>query len=393
MAIAYGFAQCGLFCTRSGGMSAYTEEAHGKSGFFLCSFLYFLSLIIANVAIAISAVGYLSSFIPWLGSGPGPLFVGSLALIWLTTVANFGGPRITGAHRSGHGMGRDHSSGGALRDRLVLFQARGVHGRLEPTPTAPVGRRQCEYSSDLVGVSWHGVGRPGLRRGGAPQPHRAPGLPARHAWGGGGVRAVDCGDVQGIVPNAELAASSAPFALVYAQMFSPWVGKLIMALGGGGLYRLVAGPGNSPMAQTAKMSADQRLFPRFFSRISAANAPVLGLLACATLQSLIALSTISPSASAQFSKLVNLAVVTNLLPYVTALTGLLVMMYKAHASATVQARNTLVVLVAVGYSLYAIYACGEEAVFGAMLVLAFGYLLYGFLAKRFIGEPADSPGR
>jgi len=198
--------------------------------------------------------------------------------------------------------------------------------------------------------------------------------------------------IQGIVPNAELAASSAPFALVYAQMFSPWVGKLIMALAVVACIGSLLG-WQFTLAQTAKMSADQRLFPRFFSRISAANAPVLGLLACATLQSLIALSTISPSASAQFSKLVNLAVVTNLLPYVTALTGLLVMMYKAHASATVQARNTLVVLVAVGYSLYAIYACGEEAVFGAMLVLAFGYLLYGFLAKRFIGEPADSPGR
>lgn len=32
MAIAYGFAQCGLFCTRSGGMSAYTEEAHRVRG-------------------------------------------------------------------------------------------------------------------------------------------------------------------------------------------------------------------------------------------------------------------------------------------------------------------------------------------------------------------------
>ena len=85
------------------------------------------------------------------------------------------------------------------------------------------------------------------------------------------------------------------------------------------------------------------------------------------------------------------AVVTNLVPYVTALSGLLVMMHKARASATVQARNTLVVVVAVGYSLYAIYACGEAPVFGAMLVLALGYLLYGFLAKRFVGEPADSP--
>ncbi|WP_256790558.1 amino acid permease, partial [Frankia sp. AvcI1] len=117
--------------------------------------------------------------------------------------------------------------------------------------------------------------------------------------------------IQGIVPNAELAASSAPFALVYAQMFSPWVGKLIMALAVVACIGSLLG-WQFTLAQTAKMSADQRLFPRFFSRVTQANAPVLGLLACATLQSLIALSTISPSASAQFSKLVNLAVVTNL---------------------------------------------------------------------------------
>ncbi|MDD1963555.1 amino acid permease, partial [Pseudomonas sp. 39004] len=96
MAIAYCFAQCGIFCPRSGGLSAYTEEAHAKSGFFLCSYLYFLSLAIANVAVAISAVGYMTAFVPWLGTGAVPLFIGTVGLIWLTIVANFGGPNITG---------------------------------------------------------------------------------------------------------------------------------------------------------------------------------------------------------------------------------------------------------------------------------------------------------
>ncbi|HJY36753.1 MAG TPA: amino acid permease, partial [Steroidobacteraceae bacterium] len=31
MAIAYGFAQLGILCPRTGGMSAYSEEAHGRS--------------------------------------------------------------------------------------------------------------------------------------------------------------------------------------------------------------------------------------------------------------------------------------------------------------------------------------------------------------------------
>ena len=96
MAIAYGFAQAGLFNQRPGGMSAYAEDAYGKSGYFLVFFLYFLSLAIGNVAIAISAVGYLAAFLPWLSSTPVATCIGVIALLWLTTVANFGGPSWTG---------------------------------------------------------------------------------------------------------------------------------------------------------------------------------------------------------------------------------------------------------------------------------------------------------
>ena len=96
MAIAYGFAQAGVLNQRSGGMSAYAEEAYGKSGFFIVFYLYFFSLAIGNVAIAISAVGYLATFFPWLASTPIATCMGVIGLIWLTTVANFGGPTVTG---------------------------------------------------------------------------------------------------------------------------------------------------------------------------------------------------------------------------------------------------------------------------------------------------------
>ena len=51
MAIAYGFAQAGMFNQRPGGMAAYAEDAYGKAGYFQVFFLYFLSLAIGNVAI------------------------------------------------------------------------------------------------------------------------------------------------------------------------------------------------------------------------------------------------------------------------------------------------------------------------------------------------------
>src|SRR6185436_15894947 len=46
MAIAYGFAQAGIFNQRPGGLAAYSEDAYGKDGYFQAFFLYFLSLAI-----------------------------------------------------------------------------------------------------------------------------------------------------------------------------------------------------------------------------------------------------------------------------------------------------------------------------------------------------------
>ena len=191
--------------------------------------------------------------------------------------------------------------------------------------------------------------------------------------------------IQGIVPNAELANSSAPFAYVYAQMFNPLVGNIVMALAVMACIGSLLG-WQFTLAQTAKMTADQGMFPKLFSKVTAANAPIIGMIVCGVLQTLLALSTISPNASEQFGKLVSLAAVTNLIPYVTALTGLLVMMYKANVSGSVYSRNVVVLLIAMAYSFYAIYASGKDAVFGATLVLAVGYLLYGFIAKKFVNE-------
>src|SRR3989440_12617577 len=94
MAIAYGFAQAGLFNQRPGGMSAYAEDAYGKPGYFNVFFLYFLSLAIGNVAIAISAVGYLATFFPSLSATPIATCLTLISLLWLTTVPNFGGPNV-----------------------------------------------------------------------------------------------------------------------------------------------------------------------------------------------------------------------------------------------------------------------------------------------------------
>ena len=104
-------------------------------------------------------------------------------------------------------------------------------------------------------------------------------------------------------------------------------------------------------------------------------------------QTLLALSTISPSLSEQFSVLVNLAVVTNVIPYIMSLSALIIMMKSAGVSGAKYRTNAIIALVAMLYSTYAIYASGKDAVLGGMLVMAVAFVIWSFIAPRFASKP------
>ena len=95
LALAYAFAKCGRFSKNPGGMGGYAEYAFGKSGNFIANYTYAVSLVIANIAIAITAVGYLAQLMEWQLS-PQQVTMWTIIFVWVTTVANFGGASITG---------------------------------------------------------------------------------------------------------------------------------------------------------------------------------------------------------------------------------------------------------------------------------------------------------
>ena len=273
MAIAYCFAQCGIFCTRPGGMSAYTEEAHGKSAFFLCSYLYFLSLAIGNVAIAISAVGYMTPFLPWLGSGAIPLFVGTVGLIWLTSLANFGGPKVTGQIGSVTVWGVIIPVAGLSLIGWFWFDPEIFRQAWNPNGIAT--SEAIAQSIPLTLWAFLGMESAAQNSDAVENPQRnVPLACLLGTLGAAVVYVASTSVIMGIVPNAELASSTAPFAFVYAQMFNGWVGDIIMALAVMACVGSLLG-WQFTLAQTAKVTADQGLFPRFFARLNRFDAPLL----------------------------------------------------------------------------------------------------------------------
>ena len=95
LALALTFARCGMFSTKPGGMGGYAEYRFGCLGHFMTSYSYSVSIVIANVAIAISAVGYGAGF---FGTELTPLqtCLYTIALLWIAAALNFSGSRYSG---------------------------------------------------------------------------------------------------------------------------------------------------------------------------------------------------------------------------------------------------------------------------------------------------------
>jgi len=388
MAIAYGFAQAGLFNQREGGMSAYAEDAYGKSGYFNVFYLYFLSLAIGNVAIAISAVGYLASFFPWLSSTPIATCIGVIALLWITTVANFGGPGITGRIGSVTVWGVIIPVG--LLSVIGWFWFKGD---TFAAAWNPQGLSLAQgLGSSIALTLWAFLGMESAAQNSAAVENPKRDVPLACMFGTLGAAVIyilSTTVIQGIVPNAELAKSTGPFGLAYVHMFNSTIGSIIMGLAVIACLGSLLG-WQFTIAQTGKSAADQRMFPAFFAKVNRLGAPITGMIVLGIVQSLMALSTISPTLSEQFSALVNLAVVTNVVPYIISLSALIVMMQKVGVPENTYWRNVVVALIAMLYSVYAIYASGKDAVMGGMLAMGIGFVIWGFIAPRFAKQLPQS---
>jgi len=388
LAIAYGFAQAGLFSKRSGGLAGYAEDAYGKDGYFQVFFLYFLSLAIANVAVASSALGYLAAFFPALTSTPVMTTLGVIALLWITTVANFGGPSLTGKIGSITVWGVILPVGFIAIAGWFWFS-----GQTFSAAWNPKGISLGEGIGSSISLTlWAFLGMESASQNASAVENPKRDVPLACMFGTLGAAVIyilSTTVIQGIVPNAELAESSGPFGLAFAKMFNPAIGQVVMALAAMACIGSLLG-WQFTLATTAKDAADANMFPQAFAKVTGAGAPIIGMVIMGVVQSVMALSTMSPDLSEQFAALVNLAVVTNVVPYVIALSALFVQMRDAKVEPGVFKRNAFVAVVAMLYSVYALYASGKDAVMGGMLVMGIGYVVYGFIAPRFVAAPAGA---
>ena len=376
MALAYAFAKCGMFSHKSGGMGGYAEYAFGKSGNFMANYTYGVSLLIANVAIAISAVGYGTELI---GAELSPLGIclATIGVLWLCTVANFGGARITGK-----------ISEITVWGVIIPVVGLSVIGWFWFSPTLYVESRNPHHvpTFEAIGASiamtlWAFLGLESACANTDVVENPEKNVPIAVLGGTLGtavIYIVSTNVIAGIVPNMDLANSTAPFGLAFAQMFDPTVGKIIMALMVMSCCGSLLG-WQFTIAQVFKSSADEGYFPKIFSKISKAEAPIKGMLVIVVIQTVLSLMTISPSLNKQFNVLVNLAVVTNIIPYILSMAALIIIQKVAKVDPSKARIANIIALIGALYSFYALYSSGEEAMmYGAIVTFPGGHSMVLF---------------
>ncbi|WP_180560637.1 putrescine-ornithine antiporter [Arsenophonus endosymbiont of Apis mellifera] len=380
MALAYAFSKCGMYSRRSGGMGGYAEYTFDKSGNFMANYTYGISLLIANVAIAISAVGYGAEL---FGVSLSPLLIciATIAVLWICTVANFGGAHITGQISSITVWGviipvmgisiigwywfkADLYINSWNPHNFPFFQA--VGSSIAMTLWAFLGMESACANSEAVDNPEKNV--PIAVLGGT--------------LGAAAIYIVSTNVIAGIVPNIDLANSTAPFSLAFAQIFNPTIGKVIMALMIMSCCGSLLG-WQFTIAQVFKSSSDAGYFPKVFSAVNKAEAPIKGMLIIVIIQSGLALMTISPSLNKQFNVLVNLAVVTNIIPYILSMATMIILQKVANVEPQKAKMANIIAFIGAAYSFYALYSSGEDAIMWGALATFLGWTLYGFVSPRF----------
>lgn len=300
----------------------YVRPSLGRDMGFLATTLYWASSWIGNNAIAVAAFGYLVVLLPIDGGDTGWRIAGQVGLIWLMFAMNMLGPR-----------------------KVATFQSFCVVFGLLPVAVVLVGG-WAHFDADLYTAAWNVTGESdasvvfsnlapifwafvGLETGAmvagiVRDPDRN--VPRATLAGillAGVVYLVSSVLVMGIVPAADLANSSAPFALVAATIFGAWAAPVIAAaaalkatgtLGG---WMLVSG-------ESGARAAMRGYLPAVFGRMLPNGAAGWGLFMVASAMTAIAFLTLAPTVSSQFETIIGMVVLLVVLAYVAAGLSLLV---------------------------------------------------------------------
>ncbi|MFB3854224.1 MAG: amino acid permease [Vicinamibacterales bacterium] len=376
--LALSFARLSRMVPGAGGPYAYTRAGFGDFTGFLIAWGYWISICAGNAAIATAFVGYLAVFVPPLAATPGAAAAAALAAIWMLTWVNALGVKRAGLVQLATTV-----------LKLLPLAAIALFGfaRFEPAHFVPFNPTSQGHFGALTAAAaltlWAFLG---LESATVPaddvhEPERT--IPRATILGtllASVVYVVATVAVMGVVPRADLATSTAPFADAAQAFWGEW-GRYLVGAGAviscfGCLNGWILLQGQLPYA-----AARDGLFPSIFAGRSRSGAPTRGLVVSSAFVTVLILFNYTRSLVDLFTFVVLLATLTSLVPYLfSTMSEVLILAGPASGPrgrfCGIAPRRLLAAALAFAYALWAIAGSGMETVYWGFLLLMAGIPVY-----------------
>jgi len=377
-ALGLTFAKLGELNPQAGGPYAYARDFLGPYAGFQTNYVYWFGNWIGNIAIAVAAIGYLAELVPGITHPPGSVLA-TAALIWLLTFANILGPRVVGALETW-----------TMALALIPILAIALLGWIWFNPDTFMAGWNVTGESNLHATSraasmalwaYMGIESAAVSAGVIENPSRNVPLATLIGLGlAAVVYVLSSSVIMGIVPNEELRTAHAPFAEA-ARLVIGSAGAIVIAVcavlksvGSLGGWMLLVG-------QSAQAAADDGMFPRVFARLNKNGVPGLGLVIVGVLMTIVLFATVSPTVADQFSRIVDLAVILIIVPYVYSAVAIVKVIYDKQLPRKTFQLYKWIALIAVVYCLWAVVGGDPDTVVHAMVALLISVPLYPFFIR------------
>jgi arginine:agmatine antiporter len=324
------FAKLGELDPQEGGPYAYARDFLGPYVGFQTNYVYWFGNWIGNIAIAIAAVGYLAEFFPGVSTPPASVFA-TAAVIWIFTFANILGPRVVGALETWTmSLALIPILGIAFFGWFWFDSATFLAGW---NASGGSSAHAVSRAASMALWAFMGIESAAVSAGVIDNPKRN--IPLATLIGLGlaaVVYVLSSSVIMGIIPNAELQKSHAPFAEAARMAVGTW-GMVVISLcailksvGSLGGWMLLVG-------QSAKAAADDGMFPQAFARLNRHGVPGRGLVIVGVLMTIVLFATMSPTLAGQFSRIIDIAVILAVVPYIYSAVAVVKVIFDRRLSA------------------------------------------------------------
>jgi APA family basic amino acid/polyamine antiporter len=377
--LALVFSRLCILVPRTGGFYAYSHSGFGDYVSFKTAFCYWISTMVGNAAVALATVGYLRVFYPILNT-PHATCIAAIASIWVVAIFNIIGIRYAGIFQLITTVVK-------LVPLLLIgvlgwhyFHPEYIQHSVNISGQAPFA--SFTMAAAIIFWGFIGLDSATVPLASAENPRRN--VPLATLVGTllvAAVYLITMLVLMGMIPQAQLAMTTSPFADAANIIFGPW-GQLLIAAGAAVSCLGALNGWTTLQAQVSMAAADNKMFPEVFAIRNRFNVPGLGIMIAAVLESILLIISLSTNLVHQFNVLILISTLALMLPYFYSCLSQVFLIRQVPKLTMNHLFHLVVAILAAIFAFWMLLGVGEDIIVYGFVMLLLSAPLYVWMRLR-----------